>query len=215
MRGTYCLLERLRPTEHARVLYEANVIDCEDRMWTYLPYGPFEIFDAYRIWMDAACLGTDPLFFTITPTSVGRPAGVAAFMRVDTANGVVEIGHLAFSPLLQRTPAATEAMVLMIDRVFKSGYRRCEWKCNALNEPSRKAALRLGFKYEGLFRQAGVVKDRNRDTAWFSIIDSEWPALEAVYAKWLSPNNFDGEGRQRVRLSDLTGSLKENRLSFD
>ena len=204
MRGRFCSLERLRPDTHARDLYDANVRDTDGRMWTYLPYGPFESYDAYRSWMDTTCLGNDPLFLVIVPNATGKAAGVGAFMRVDATNGVVEIGHLSFSPLLQRTPAATEALVLMIERVFESGYRRCEWKCNALNEPSRTAALRLGFKYEGLFRQAGVVKGRNRDTAWFSIIDGEWPALKTVYAKWLDPSNFDGDGKQKVRLSEQT-----------
>ena len=136
--------------------------------------------------------------------SSGKAIGVASYLRIDRQNGVIEVGHLAFSPLLQRTRAATEAMYLMMKHAFDSGYRRYEWKCNSLNAPSRAAATRLGFSYEGLFRQAVMWRGRNRDTAWFSILDTEWPRLDAAFQRWLDPENFDAAGKQKLRLSDLT-----------
>ena len=173
-------------------------------MWTYLPYGPFPDLAAYRTWMEAKWLGTEPLFFAIVDAASGRATGVASYLRIDPASGAIEVGHLGYSPRLQRTPAATEAMFLLMARAFALGYRRYEWKCDALNEPSRAAALRLGFTFEGIFRQATVVRGRNRDTAWYSVIDAEWPALRAAFEHWLAPENFDADGRQRVRLSELT-----------
>jgi len=146
----------------------------------------------------------DPLFHTIVDLATGKAVGVATFMRIDRASGVIEVGNINYSPLLQRTPAATEAMFLMMRRVFEElGYRRYEWKCDSLNAPSRAAALRLGFQFEGIFRQAVVYKGRNRDTAWFSIIDSEWPSLKRAYEQWLGPENFDAEGRQKRKLAEL------------
>ena len=145
--------------------------------------------------------GNDPLFYAILDQATNRAVGVAGYLRIDPRNGSIEVGHLGYSPLLQRTPAATEAMYLMMARAFELGYRRYEWKCDSLNEPSRAAALRLGFVFEGIFRQAVVVKGRNRDTAWFSVIDSEWPALKAAFVNWLAPDNFDEQGRQLARLS--------------
>ncbi|HEY9248126.1 MAG TPA: GNAT family protein, partial [Rariglobus sp.] len=187
---------------HADELFAANSADQAGRMWTYLPYGPFASQADYRDWMERTCRGDDPLFYAIGDVASGRAAGVAAYLRVDPANGAIEIGHLAYSPALQRTTAATEALFLMIDRVFGLGYRRCEWKCDSLNAPSRAAATRLGFTFEGVFRQAVVVKGRNRDTAWFSIIDSEWPERRAGFVRWLAPENFDAAGRQRIPLSE-------------
>src|SRR5207248_1590774 len=135
----------------------------------------------------------------------GRAVGVASYLNINRSAGSIEVGAIAYSPALQRTPAATEAMYLMMRRVFDElGYRRYEWKCNSLNAPSRVAAARYGFRFEGLFRQADVVKGRNRDTAWFSIIDSEWPAIKAAFERWLDPGNFDAEGHQRMSLSSLT-----------
>ena len=204
MAGRFCRLEPLDPARHATDLFEAFSLDRSGAMWTYLPYGPFEGFEAYVGWMKSACLGDDPLFFAIIDSSSGRAVGVASFMRIDPAMGVIEVGHLGFSPRLQRTPAATEAMYLMMRRAFELGYRRYEWKCDSLNEPSRAAALRFGFAYEGLFRQAVVVKGRNRDTAWYSVIDAEWPALRDAFERWLARANFDAQGAQRQRLSELT-----------
>jgi len=146
----------------------------------------------------------DPLFHAIVDSKSGKAVGVAAYMRIDRDNGVIEVGHLNFSPRLQATTAATEAMYLMMRRAFDElGYRRYEWKCDSLNEGSRRAAVRLGFVFEGIFRQAVVYKGRNRDTAWYSVLDSEWPALRAGFERWLSPDNFDEAGRQRRTLADL------------
>ncbi len=143
----------------------------------------------------------DPLFHAIVDSKSGSAVGVAAYMRIDAANGVIEVGHLNFSPRLQATTAATEAMYLMMRRAFDElGYRRYEWKCDSLNEASRRAASRLGFRFEGVFRQAVVYKGRNRDTAWYSVLDSEWPALKAGFERWLSPDNFDENGCQRRKL---------------
>ncbi|KAB2920122.1 MAG: GNAT family N-acetyltransferase [Hyphomicrobiaceae bacterium] len=204
MQGRFCRLELLDAARHARELFDANRLDREGRNWTYLPVGPFHTFDAYCAWLKDFASGDDPLFHAIVDLSTGKAVGVAAYMRIDGANGVIEVGHLNYSPLLQRRPAATEAMFLMMARALDElGYRRYEWKCDALNAPSRAAALRLGFQYEGIFRQAVVTKGRNRDTAWFSIIDGEWPALKRAYRQWLAPENFDAEGRQRQGLAEL------------
>lgn len=198
--GRFCRLEPLETAVHADALFAANAADVEGRMWTYLAVGPFASREAYHAWTDAGSRTTDPLFFAIVDNAAGLPVGVAAYLRIDPANGSIEIGHLAYSPALQRTAAATEAMYLMILHVFELGYRRCEWKCNDLNAPSRTAALRLGFTFEGVFRQAAVVKGRNRDTAWFSIIDTEWPERRAAFERWLSLDNFDAQGRQHRSL---------------
>jgi RimJ/RimL family protein N-acetyltransferase len=176
-------------------------------MWTYLGVGSFDSFETYRAYVEKVSQTADPQFYAIVDAASTRAVGVGAYLRIDPGNGSIEVGHLAFSPLLQKTPAATEAMYLMMRQAFELGYRRYEWKCNALNAPSRRAAQRLGFSNEGVFRQATVDKGRNRDTAWYAMIDSEWPALEAAFRKWLDPANFDEQGRQRVSLSDLTAPI--------
>jgi len=201
LNGRTCRLEPLSMATHADTLFEANSADTTARMWTYLPYGPFETRANYRSWMERACQADDPLFFAIIDGRTGKAAGIAAYLRIEPASGVIEIGHLAFSPALQRTTAATEALYLLIARAFALGYRRCEWKCDTLNAPSRAAAHRLGFTFEGIFRQAVVIKGRNRDTAWYSIIDTEWPARRAAFERWLAPENFDEAGRQRRSLT--------------
>lgn len=203
MPGRFCRVEPLEPHHHAAPLYAANTLDTEGRMWTYLPYGPFDTWDTYRTWIEAMANGTDPLFHAIIDPATHRAIGVASHLRIDPRNGSIEVGHLAYSPLLQRTPAATEAMYLMMERAFALGYRRYEWKCDSLNGPSRAAALRLGFSFEGIFRQAAVVKGRNRDTAWYAITDQDWPAVREAFQTWLHPANFDEVGRQRRRLSEL------------
>lgn len=207
LEGRYCRLEPLDPAPHAEALFAANALDDEGRNWTYLPYGPFADLPAYRAWVEQVSQGEDPLFFAIVEQTTGLAAGVASYLRIAPESGSIEVGHINYSPLLQRTRAATEAMYLMMARAFALGYRRYEWKCNALNTPSRKAALRLGFSYEGLFRQAAVVKGRNRDTAWYAATDQEWPALQAAFLQWLDPANFDQQGQQRVSLSSLTSPL--------
>jgi RimJ/RimL family protein N-acetyltransferase len=172
-------------------------------MWTYLAYGPFDTLDTYRSWVERMAASDDPLFFAVVDTASGRAAGVASYLRIDPPNGAIEVGHIAYSPALQRTRASTEAMYLMMRRAFTLGYRRYEWKCDALNASSRAAAERLGFSFEGIFRQATVYKGRNRDTAWYAAIDRDWPRLERVFTRWLEPENFDDDGRQRARLEDL------------
>ena len=152
IQGRFCRLEPLNVEVHARALHEANTLDREGRNWTYLPYGPFDGFESYRAWLTKMSAGSDPLFYVIVDQPSNQVVGLAAYLRIDPANGSIEVGHLNFSPLLQQKPAATEAMFLMMQNAFLLGYRRYEWKCNALNEPSRRAALRLGLSYEGIFR---------------------------------------------------------------
>ena len=204
MVGQYCIVKPVDPARHATELYAAYQLDEEGRNWTYLPYGPFKRFEDYRDWLVRDSAGDDPLRHVVIQGGSGRAAGVASLMRIDPMAGVIEVGGINYAPPLQRTPAATEAMYLLMRRVFDElGYRRYERKCDALNAPSRAAAQRLGFRYEGLFRQATVYKGRNRDTCWFSIPDSEWPALKAAFERWLDPENFDNAGQQRQKLSDL------------
>ena len=202
MEGRLCRVEPIDVERHAADLHAANLQDKEGRNWTYLAYGPYQRLEDYREWMCTTCLGDDPLFHAIVDGKTGRATGVASYLRIDPTPGVIEVGHINYAPPLQRTVAATEAMFLMMRRVFDElGYRRYEWKCDALNAPSRAAALRLGFQYEGIFRQATIYKQRNRDTAWYAITDRDWPALKARYQRWLDPANFDASGRQRQSLT--------------
>jgi RimJ/RimL family protein N-acetyltransferase len=204
MQGEFCQLEPLDLHRHAAALFEADAADADGRTWTYLAYGPFSDLPSYRDWLSANCLGNDPLFFAIHDTADGRPAGLASYLRIAPAAGSIEVGHIHYALRLQRSPAATEAMYLLMQWAFEAGYRRYEWKCDALNAASRAAAQRLGLSFEGVFRQAAVYKGRNRDTAWYAAIDAEWPALRQAFRAWLDPANFDRTGRQRTRLSDLT-----------
>jgi RimJ/RimL family protein N-acetyltransferase len=208
MMGRYCCLEPLDPDRHAAELHAANDVDSEQRMWTYLSYGPFDSLETYQTWMRTSCMSRDPLFFAIVDSEASRAGGVASYLRIDPLNGSIEVGHLAFSPCLQRTRVATEAMYLMMKQAFELGYRRYEWKCDALNAPSRAAAERLGFAFEGVFRQATVYKKRNRDTAWYAVIDQEWPGLQAAFDRWLDPANFDEHSGQKSRLAELTASIR-------
>lgn len=203
--GRYVRLEPLDAVRHADSLWEANAADADGSRWTYLFDEKPASLESYRAWAARMASTADPLFYAIVDAANGCALGVAAFMRIDRNHGVIEIGHLNFSPAMNRTRIATEAIFLMMQRAFDElGYRRLEWKCDSLNEPSRAAAERFGFTFEGIFRQAIVYKGRNRDTAWYSIVDGEWPELAAAYRRWLDPANFDGEGRQRERLSALT-----------
>lgn len=205
--GRFCRVEPLDAQRHAADLFAANALDAENRMWTYLAYGPFATAAEYVEWATARQQSADPLFHAVVDQASGQAVGIASYLRIEPAAGSIEVGHIAFSPRLQRTPAATEAMYLMMRRAFELGYRRYEWKCDALNAPSRAAAQRLGLSFEGVFRQATVYKHRNRDTAWYAAIDREWPALEAAFQRWLDPSNFDAQGRQRERLADLTAPI--------
>ena len=209
MQGQYV---RLVPVsvDHAGDLFDAFAADTENRIWTYLPYGPFATAAECRKWIEQTCLGDDPLFHAITDGTSGRAVGVASYLRIEPGVGVIEVGHINYAPVLQKTRGATEAMYLMMRRVFNElGYRRYEWKCDALNAGSCSAAGRLGFSYEGSFRQATMYKGRNRDTNWYSILDTEWPTLEKAYEKWLDPLNFDETGVQKASLVKLIEDEKE------
>jgi RimJ/RimL family protein N-acetyltransferase len=202
MAGRTCRVEPLDPARHASDLFAANRAAATAADWTYLAYGPFETLAEYRAWMERDCTGDDPLFHAVVDMASGRAQGVASYLRITPAVGVIEVGHINYAPALQRTVAATEAMFLMMARVFDElGYRRYEWKCDALNARSRRAALRLGFRFEGIFRQATIYKGRNRDTAWYAVTDREWPALREAFQRWLDPANFDAAGRQKESLA--------------
>lgn len=206
MQGRFCRIEALDPARHAADLFQAYSRAADGRLWTYLSNEPFTDPASFDAYMAKAAASADPLHHAIVDLASGKAIGTAALMRIDPANGVIEVGHVSYSPLLQRTPHATETQYLFMKRVFEElGYRRFEWKCDSLNEPSRKAAIRYGFTFEGIFRQAIVYKGRTRDTAWFSMIDSEWPVLRAGYEAWLAPENFDAQGRQRRTLAACMG----------
>lgn len=199
--GQYCDIVPLSVT-HTENLHRAFAADKTGLLWTYMPDGPFASETDYAAWVAQACQSTDPLFFAIIDRQTRLPVGVASFLRIQPANGVIEVGYITFAPSLQKTAGATEAMYLMMAYAFDTlGYRRYEWKCDALNAPSRAAANRLGFRYDGLFKQAVVYKGRNRDTAWFSILDRDWPTLKKEFNRWLDPENFDADGQQKSALN--------------
>jgi len=199
---------RVRPlaVEDAGALFDRLGGSDRAPLWTYMPVGPFFDPEEFRRWLETAVASRDPLFLALEDIAGGRPLGFASLLRIAPETAVVEVGFIMFSRALQGTAAATEAMAMLMRHVFEDlGYRRYEWKCDALNAPSRRAAGRLGFRYEGTFRQATVYKGRNRDTAWFSVLDSEWPALSRGFAQWLAPENFDAMGRQIRRLEACRG----------
>jgi RimJ/RimL family protein N-acetyltransferase len=204
MTGRYCRVEPLDAERHAAELYAAYSADRDGRMWTYLPWGPYGGFEEYR---DAVVTGLQRehfITYAVIDVASGKATGVASYLNINLTAGSIEVGGIAYAPALQRTRAGSEAMFLMMRRAFDElGYRRYEWKCNALNAASRAAAQRYGFRFEGIFRQADVVKGRNRDTAWLSISDGEWPAIKTAFEHWLDPANFDTAGRQRISLSAL------------
>jgi len=208
MNGQYCKLELFDLEQHTQGLFTSFLLDSDDQNWTYLPYGPFTNDEDFRSWCSDQCVGDDPLFHTIIDLTTGRLCGLASYLRITPEVGVVEVGHIHFSPLIQGKRQATEAMYLMMRRVFDElGYRRYEWKCDALNAPSCRAAQRFGFRFEGIFRQATMYKGRNRDTAWFAITDEEWPAMRVDFEDWLAADNFDSAGQQIRRLNTrITGS---------
>jgi RimJ/RimL family protein N-acetyltransferase len=202
MTGRYCSVVPLEAQKHAPDLFAANSEDREGRMWTYLAQGPYGSYEEYL--SDLSRLHEQDWYVhAIIDAKTGRATGVASYLRVEPAAGSIEVGGIMYSPRLQRTIASTEAMYLMMRRAFDElGYRRYEWKCNALNQASMAAARRLGFAFEGIFRQATIVKGRNRDTAWFAILDRDWPRIKAALESWLAPENFDASGRQRRRLAE-------------
>jgi len=202
--GRTCRLSPLKLESHASGLFEALIRKADPQLWTYLPTEcPGSPAD-FLTWLEQRHADPTALLYVILEPTEGRPIGTTGYLRIDPANGVLEIGWVVFSPELQRTTAATEAVFLQLQHAFALGYRRIEWKCDTLNAPSRSAAQRFGFTFEGIFRQAVVTKKRNRDTAWYSLLDREWPTVRSAFERWLDPGNFDASGRQRLSLSDLT-----------
>jgi len=201
LEGNYVLLEPLNADLHASDLWEAFA--GADHLWTYMPHGPFALEAEYRAWVESKQGDHDPYFYAIIDRQTGKALGVASYLRIDPASRSIEVGWITFSPQLQKSRLATEAMFLMMHNAFALGYRRYEWKCNVLNRGSMNAAERLGMTYEGTFRQATVVKGRNRDSAWFAIMDSEWPEMRTAFEAWLVPENFDDQGNQLVSLGTL------------
>jgi RimJ/RimL family protein N-acetyltransferase len=204
--GRIVTLRPFHQASQAKALYEGTHGPEKDALWRYMNEGPYASRADYETAFGQKQKSADPVFLAIVDNETGLPVGQASYLRIEPAHRSIEVGHIIFTPGLQRSPGATEAMYLMARHVFNDlGYRRYEWKCNALNQPSRRAALRLGFSFEGIFRQHMIVKGRNRDTAWFSMLDSEWPQLQSNFEQWLAPSNFDAAGRQRLSLSHLNG----------
>lgn len=212
LKGRTVSLVPVSAGEHGRPLHDSFCdSDPEGRLWTYMGYGPFADFSAFRDWLVVQEASDDPLFYAIIPDETGQPSGMASFMRMDTENGVAEIGNIWFAPALQKTRAATEAIFLMMCHVLETqGCRRLEWKCNALNAASCRAAERYGFAFEGVFRNHMVVKGRNRDTAWYAIVAEEWPSLRAAIETWLDDANFEPGGVQKQSLGALTGEVRRS-----
>ena len=210
LQGRFVSIEPLDPSTHADALFEGTHGDDRDELWRYLFDGPFADRSSFDAQLRRQSSSDDPLFFAIVDRASGRAVGQAAYLRAEPVHKVIEVGHIIFTPKLQRTAGATEAMFLMAQHAFDLGYRRYEWKCNAMNAPSMRAARRLGFTFEGIFRQHMIVKGRNRDTAWFSMLDVEWPLRKANFERWLDPDNFDQQGRQRLSLTQLNTSSSQN-----
>ena len=207
--GERVRLEILDPDRHAESLFKSSHSEGAEQLWQHLPYGPFGSQEEFKAWLDVLAASADPLFFAVVDWESMRAQGMASFMRMVPQHGVIEVGHIWFAPELQRTRLATEAIYLLAKHAFDDlGYRRLEWKCDSRNEPSKRAAERFGFTYEGTFRQHMVVKGRNRDSAWFSMTDGEWPLRKAAFEAWLSPENFDENGRQRRSLAAVRASLE-------
>lgn len=202
--GKLVKIKPLTSSEFGEQLFNANSKDVAGINWTYLPYGPFTTLDKYCEWLKFYEKSDDPCFFAIISKELKTAIGIASYLRINQTDGVIEVGHINYSPLLQGTTAATEAMFLMMEWVFVSGYRRYEWKCNALNLKSRKAAQRLGFSYEGVFRQMTIDKGRNRDTAWFAMLDKEWQSIKNCFNQFLADENFYAQDKAKVSLSSLT-----------
>lgn len=204
MAGRFVRLERLSADLHAADLFRANSADQAGVVWKYLPYGPFSSVATYHHWVRDMEALEDPFFFTLRDAKTGHAGGIMSLMRITPEAGSIEVGHINIAPEMQRSPAVTEAIFLLMKWSFEAGYRRFEWKCDASNLRSRRAAERFGLSFEGVFRQHTISKGRNRDTAWFAAIDKEWPALREAFESWLSPRNFDADGQQIEALADLT-----------
>ncbi len=200
LHGGWVTLEPVSVAKHGKDLF-ASIHGKGDGLWRYMGYGPFKDEDQFLAWLKDREAARDPWFYAFVNRSTGKAVGMGAFMRADAANGVIEIGHIWMSPELQRTREATEVVHLMMRHAFDDlGVRRLEWKCDSLNAPSRRAALRFGFGFEGIFRQHFIIKGRNRDTAWFSMLDHEWLQIKEGFANWLLPSNFDASGAQKAKL---------------
>lgn len=218
LEGRFCRLEPLDPGRHAPSLWQAWQMPDPDiandreakARWTYLGGRAFDDRAGCERWLETMSRDSDPVCYAIIDPAEDRAVGMATYLRIVPTDGALEIGHLNFSPRMARTPISSETLMLLIRHAFELGYRRVEWKCDALNAPSRRAAERLGFRLEGIFRQHRVVNGRNRDTAWFSIVDDEWPAIRESHRRWLSPDNFDAEGRQRQSLAEVTATLSSD-----
>lgn len=209
--GQFCRIEPLNTKLHVNDLYDAFSEDVDGILWTYMFVGPFKSKEGFRAWIEAACKTDDPLFHAIIDKSTNKAVGISSYLRIQPDVGVIEVGNITYSPRLQRTQMATEAIFLMMARAFDElGYRRYEWKCDALNAASCKAAKRLGFKYDGTFEQAIVYKGRNRDTAWYSILDRNWPQLKHAYNKWLDQSNFDVGGVQKQSLQHFISLARDS-----
>lgn len=204
IKGNYCIIEPIDLDKHAEKLFDVLSIDNQGESWTYLPYGPFATAGEFKDWLMVTMAEEATQLYAILDGKTSAILGIFGYLRINPKHGVIEIGHVHFSTLLKQTPMATEAIYLFLRHAFSThGYRRCEWKCNHLNEASKRAAERFGFTFEGIFRQSNVFKYQNRDTAWYSIIDSEWPALKDKFEKWLDPGNFSESGKQKIKLSDI------------
>jgi len=206
--GSFVRLQPLDADRHAADLFRANSVDVAGDIWKYLPYGPFSSVSGYHHWVRDMSCATDPFFFALLDAKSGHAGGVMSLMRIRPDAGSIEVGHINIAPEMQRSRAVSEAVFLLMEWVFESGYRRFEWKCDALNLRSRRSAQRFGFSFEGVFRQHAISKGRNRDTAWFACIDREWPALKEAYSLWMAPANFDANGRQIEALADLTALVR-------
>ncbi|MDN5926569.1 MAG: GNAT family N-acetyltransferase [Hyphomicrobiales bacterium] len=208
MEGRFVRLEPLDAARHGDDLYAASTVSDADRRFTWLPDSPPKTREEYDAWLAGAEASADPLYFAVVDRKTGKACGRQTFMRIDQKNGGIEIGNVYWGPLISRTPMSTEALYLFARRAFDDlGYRRFEWKCDHDNAPSERAAERFGFTFEGVFRQHLIVKGKNRDTAWFSMVDSEWPLNRKVFEGWLDPSNFDSEGRQKRRLEEIRADI--------
>jgi RimJ/RimL family protein N-acetyltransferase len=208
LKGRYVTLTPLNATRHGAALWEGTHYKNKEALWIYLGEGPFADRAAFDAYLQRKAASEDPLFFTIV-NEKSEPVGMITLMRIDPVHRTIEIGNVLYSPALQRTPGGTEAIFLLANYAFSDlGYRRLEWKCNALNEPSRRAALRYGFTFEGVFRQHMIMKGKNRDTAWYSMLDSEWHSRRLAFEAWLNPNNFGADGRQLSTLAQIRGKTE-------